>query len=71
MNTPNAPPIRLTERQRSFVEMRAAGYYWDEIIDALELGQDWSSQWVQIELLLGAKTSEHAVALAIRGGHIL
>lgn len=71
MNTSIAQPIRLTERQRSVLEMRAAGYYWSQVIDALELDVGWTQQWVEIEDLLGAKSPEHAVALAIRGGHIL
>ena len=71
MNTSIAQPVRLTERQRSILEMRAAGYYWSQIIEELELGVGCAQQWLEIENLLGANTPAHAVALAIREGHIL
>jgi hypothetical protein len=64
--------VRLTERQRTLLELRAAGYGWTKIEETLEepfslIVQDW----VRMELHLGANTAEHAIALAIRGGHIL
>jgi hypothetical protein len=64
--------VRLTERQRTLLEMRAAGYYWQEIEDTLD--EEWDdirNEWLLIESTLGAISSEHAIALAIRGGHIL
>lgn len=70
MNT-RAPPVRLTERSRTLLEMRAAGYLWNEIIYLLRIDEDWKHQWVQAMEELGAGTEGHAIALAIRGGHIL
>jgi hypothetical protein len=65
--------VRLTERQRTLLELRAAGYHWHAIADVLEEEFDpvIVRQWLDAEDALGANTAEHAIALAIRGGHIL
>jgi hypothetical protein len=53
--------------------MRAAGYLWAEI--AKEVGELVGPQlfddWNDAVDSLGANSNEHAIALAIRGGHIL
>lgn len=53
--------------------MRAAGYYWSEIESELgeKAEEGMFTEWVLAEMLLGAKNDCHAIALAIRGGHIL
>lgn len=72
MNT-HAPPVRLTERERTVLEMVADGMSIYEIEDAID-----GFSFIQVVAAcqsasrkLGALSPEHAIALAIRGGHIL
>lgn len=72
MNTLTEP---LTERERTVLEMLAAGYDLGDISMAFEPDVERSiaavDPWCSALHKLGAKNTAHGVALAIRGGHIL
>lgn len=63
----------LTERERTILEMLAGGYS-DACAMAKHLDSDARAVALALESAkekLGAKDACHAIALAIRGGHIL
>lgn len=68
------PPVRLTERERTVLEMLAAGYDFEEIESCINPGPE-SFGTVNNYLSAAAKLQgngvANTVALAIRGGHIL
>ena len=68
----NTFPAKLTERERTVLEMLANGdrLWWiDAVLD--EEYPHGHMQLTEAQQKLGAHTAEHAIALAIRGGHIL
>lgn len=71
----NTQSVRLTERERTVLEMLAAGYDIFDIHESLfprEVCLTESEIDIDTAMKkLGGKTWEHAIALAIRGGHIL
>lgn len=72
MNTLTEP---LTERERTVLEMLAAGYELVSIQNTVEpdaiVGMNCAMALQSAKAKLGARSVVQAVALAIRGGHIL
>jgi DNA-binding CsgD family transcriptional regulator len=67
-------PTQLTEPERTVVELAAAGYDLSDIDSLRERKEDEPCSahlFNEARKKLGAKSAIHAVALAIRGGHIL
>lgn len=71
----NTSIVRLTERERTVLEMLAAGYAMNAIMLELHPKGDHKGEsvdaWASALEKLGAVSTPHAIALAIRGGHIL
>lgn len=73
MNTINAP--QLTERERTVLEMLAAGYELAIIQDTVEpelsAGMGCALALHSAKAKLGARSVTQAIAVAVREGHIL